>query len=208
MNKKYTLVATPLLVISGFSQADWLDNALDDMSLSPQTTVQNDDFEGASRRVDFISSSNKQPYINGVKDDERLRFQIGSVFKKGGSLTKKDFEFPTKLGEVGFYRDHGQFFCNNSLGKGCDLKIKFGDEQPFTIRTLHADDVSDNHSLIIAPTDAKKIVDKISEYVDDEKLPNEKKMMKVIYPTYGLGKQEFIFDVGMFYCLPYSRQCK
>ncbi|WP_396274128.1 hypothetical protein [Klebsiella pneumoniae] len=88
------------------------------------------------------------------------------------------------------------------------LRVKIGTEKPFTIKTRHPADISNNHGLIISPKDAKIIADRITDLVDNDQIPSKDKTMTVILPSYSVGAQKFIFDVSMFYCLPYTRQCK
>ncbi|MGK2895029.1 hypothetical protein [Klebsiella michiganensis] len=180
------------------------------LETTPDSAIQSDDFEGVSRRVDFVESLNKEPILDNLNEVERVIFQIGTAYRSGVDLKKNDFEYPQKIGETFFYRKKGQFFCNNdaSRGEGCPVRVKIGTEKPFTIKTRHPADISNNHGLIISPKDAKIIADKITDLVDDDEIPSKDKTMTVILPSYSVGAQKFIFDVSMFYCLPYKRQCK
>jgi hypothetical protein len=101
------------------------------------------------------------------------------------------------------------FFAITMLPEGrCPVRVKIGTEKPFTIKTRHPADISNNHGLIISPKDAKIIADRITDLVDNDQIPSKDKTMTVILPSYSVGAQKFIFDVSMFYCLPYTRQCK
>lgn len=213
MFKKHTAIASAAYFMTALNVSA-NDSSLDGeryrLETTPSHAIQSDDFEGTSRRVDFVDSLNKERVSATSTEVERVSFQIGSAYKIGNNLKIDDFKFPEKIGETIFYREKGQFFCNNDALKkeGCPVRIKFGTEKPIAIQTKHPTDISNNHALILESKDAKLIADKITDLVDNNEIPNKDKIMTVILPSYGVGDQKFVFHVSMFYCLPYKRQCK
>ena len=93
MFKKHTAIVCAAYFMTAFHvSAD--DSSLDGeryrLETTPDSAIQSDDFEGVSRRVDFVESLNKEPILDNLNEVERVIFQIGTAYRPGVDLKKND----------------------------------------------------------------------------------------------------------------------
>ena len=94
MFKKHIAIVCAAYFMTAFHvSAD--DSSLDGeryrLETTPDSAIQSDDFEGVSRRVDFVESLNKEPILDNFNEVERVIFQLGTAYRPGFDLKKNDF---------------------------------------------------------------------------------------------------------------------